>query len=253
MRAHITAVRGFLRWAHETGRITTFRDRPFRRLLASYPATYGKVQSPHPARRLTKAEYDHLTTACQDATEAGLRDELLIRLGVGAGMRSQELVGATVGMVRQAPSLSWIGKRKKARTATAGPALVAVIAEYLRQYAVAVGRPLNDDDPLFCKARHSRCYPDQLQWGVGITTTAGVRALVLRRARVAGFDYLAPHDLKRTAARIMHEARSADGGHLFDLLEIADVLDHSNPKVTKDCYIGPLDTASKDRAAELFG
>jgi hypothetical protein len=52
---------------------------------------------------------------------------------------------------------------------------------------------------------------------------------------------------------MMFEARSADGGHLFDLLEIAEVLDHSNPKVTKDCYIGPLDNATKERAAELFG
>ena len=64
---------------------------------------------------------------------------------------------------------------------------------------------------------------------------------------------MAPHDLKRSAARMMHEARSADGGHLFDLLDVADVLDHSNPKVTKDCYIGPLGNANKDRAAALFG
>ncbi len=62
-----------------------------------------------------------------------------------------------------------------------------------------------------------------------------------------------PHDLKRTAARMMHEARGADGGHLFDLLDIADVLDHSNPKVTKDCYIGPLGNDNKERAARLFG
>jgi hypothetical protein len=52
---------------------------------------------------------------------------------------------------------------------------------------------------------------------------------------------------------MMFDARSADGGHLFDLLEIADVLDQSNPKVTKDCYVGPLDHAAKERAAALFG
>jgi hypothetical protein len=33
--------------------------------------------------------------------------------------------------------------------------------------------------------------------------------------------------------------------HLFDLLDIADVLDHSNPKVTRDCYIGRWKTATK--------
>jgi hypothetical protein len=51
----------------------------------------------------------------------------------------------------------------------------------------------------------------------------------------------------------VHEARSADGAHLFDLLEIAHVVDHSDPKVTKDCHIGALDATNKDRAAALFG
>jgi len=89
--------------------------------------------------------------------------------------------------------------------------------------------------------------------GAGITTAQGIRVLLARRAEAAGLGYMAPHDLKRSAARMMHEARSADGGHLFDLLDVADVLDHSNPKVTKDCYIGPLGNANKDRAAALFG
>jgi integrase len=253
VRADVTAVRAFLAWCAETGQLAEHRDRPFRRLLASYPATYGKVQAANPAVRMTKDEYDRLIAVCQDGTDSGLRDELLVRLGVSGGMRTFELLSLTVGMVRRAPELAWTGKRNKARTATAGPALVAVIAEYLARYEAAKHRPLEDSDPLFCPARHSRYYPDQLLWGRRITTTAGIRQLLQRRARLAGFAHLSPHDLKRSAARMMHEARSADGGHLFDLLEISEVLDHSNPKVTKDCYIGPLDHAAKDRAAALFG
>lgn len=52
---------------------------------------------------------------------------------------------------------------------------------------------------------------------------------------------------------LIDEAKSADGGHLFDLLDIADVFDHSNPEVTKDCSIGPLENGNKERAARLFG
>ena len=69
-------------------------------------------------------------------------------------------------------------------------------------------------------------------------TSLGLSYVETKDLRLIYFDqlgYLAPHDLKRTTARMLHEARSADGGHLFDLVDIADVLDHENPKVTKDC------------------
>lgn len=252
IRAHITAVRGFLRWCNDTGNLATYRDRPYQRLLKSYPPTYGKVQAKKPARRLNETEYHALLGACIDGSESGLRDELLVRVGVSGGMRAAELLGLTVGALRRAPSLAWIGKARKMRSATAGPALTDLIQRYLAAYALGIGRALVDDDPVFCKSVHAK-HPDRLSWGNPITTTAGLRFLLQRRTELAGLGYMAPHDLKRTAGRMMHEARSADGGHLFDLLDIADVLDHSNPKVTKDCYIGPLGNANKDRAAALFG
>ena len=252
MRGHITAVRMFLRWCHETGNLHQYRDKPFQRLLRSYPATYGKVEGHRPPRRLSEAEYRTLLVACQDGTDSGLRDELLIRLGVTGGMRVTELLNLAVGTIRRAPDLSWLGKANKPRTAQAGPELVAVIREYLTRYAAGSGDDPHDDAPVFCPAQHSR-RAHLLRWGSGITTAAGLRLLLARRVRTAGLGYMAPHDLKRTAARIMHDARSDDGGHLFDLLDIADVLDHSNPKVTKDCYIGPLGNDNKARAAALFG
>ena len=251
VRAHLTGVRTFLRWCQDTGHLTTYRDRPLQRLLRSYPPTYGKVESRRPANRLDEAQYQQLLAACNDATDAGMRDELLVRLGVSGGMRCAELINLTVGALRNAPNLTWRGKANKPRTARAGQALVALIRRYLDTYEQGLGRPLADTDPVFCRSVHSR-NPGDLAWGHAMTTGAGIRLLIQRRATAAGLDYLAPHDLKRTAARMMHEARSADGGHVFDLLDIAEVLDHSNPKVTKDCYIGPLGNANKDRAADLF-
>lgn len=119
-----------------------------------------------------------------------------------------------------------------------GPDLTDLIRRYLNACANGLDRPPRDSDPIFCKSLHAK-HADVIRWGDPITTTAGLRFLLQRRARAAGVGYMSPHDLKRTAARMMHGARGADGGPLCDLLDIADVLDHSNPKVTMDCYTGP--------------
>jgi integrase len=252
VRAHLTGVRTFLRWCHEAGHLPTYRDRPLQRLLRSFPPIYGKAQAHRPANRLNESGYHALLSACADGTDTGLRDELFVRLGVSGGMRVDELLRLDVAALSHAPDLAWTGKANRPRTAKAGPELTDLIARYLDRYVAQLDRPLRPTDPIFCKARHAK-HSDQLAWGQPITTTAALRLLLRRRAALAGIGYMAPHDLKRTAGRMMHEARSSDGGHLFDLLDIADVLDHDNPKVTKDCYIGPLGNANKERAAALFG
>jgi hypothetical protein len=146
--------------------------------------------------------------------------------------RTQQRYGGSVRLVARAISA---GHPPTSR--------LALIHDYLSRYADGLGHEPPDDAPVFCVVQHSR-RSHLLRWGTAMTTAAGLRLLLARRAHAAGPGYMAPHDLKRTTARIMHEARSDDGGHLFDLLDIADVLDHSNPKVTKDCYIGPLDTTT---------
>lgn len=57
------------------------------------------------------------------------------------------------------------------------------------------------------------------------------------------------HDLRRTAAGILHRDRGADGGHLFDLQDIQQVLDHADPATTQRSYLDSLDTGTKERAA----
>lgn len=255
MRAKITAVRAFLAWCLATGQIDSYRDEPMKRLLRSYPPTYGKVQSKHPANRLDHDGYHRLLAACQDGTDAGLQDELTIRLAVSGGMRVSELRTLTIADLRHAPHLTWTGKARKQRTAICGTELLALIQRYLARYSAALSRPLQDTDPVISAGHAGPGHDgsaDHLNWGQANTSSVPIRRRIAHRAHIAGLGHLTPHDLKRTAARMMHEARSADGGHLFDLLEIADVLDHSNPKVTKDCYIGPLGSDNKRRAADLF-
>ena len=92
----------------------------------------------------------------------------------------------------------------------------------------------------------------RLWWGRAIVQTCSVRGIVLDRAEEAGLGHLSPHDLRRTAAGILHRAKSADGGHLFDLRDIQQVLDHVDPATTQRSYLDPLDTGTKERPAVLL-
>ena len=53
---------------------------------------------------------------------------------------------------------------------------------------------------------------------------------------------MSPHDLRRTAAGILHRSRDDDGAHYFDLLDIQKVLGHADPATTMRSYLDPLDT-----------
>jgi len=92
----------------------------------------------------------------------------------------------------------------------------------------------------------------QVSWGNPVLRTCSVQRIVGRRAEVAGLGHMSPHDLRRTAAGILHRAKSDDGGHLFDLRDIQQVLDHSDPATTQRSYLDPLDTGTKERAASFL-
>jgi integrase len=63
---------------------------------------------------------------------------------------------------------------------------------------------------------------------------------------------VAPHDLRRTAAGLLHRSTAADGSHHFDLLDIQKVLGHSDPATTMRSYLDPLDTGVLARAAMVL-
>ena len=67
--------------------------------LRTFRRTFGKVQSKHPGRWLTHEQaYGQLVGSCQDGTIIGLRDEIILRLGL-AGMRLAEIGSLTIGDV----------------------------------------------------------------------------------------------------------------------------------------------------------
>jgi integrase len=252
VRHYLAAIRSFLKWCTRHGVIDGYDDDGIRSLVGRFPRVYGKAQAPRPARWLSKEEaFGALLVACQDGTDLGLRDELVIRFGL-LGMRRGEVRSLTVKHMAQLPRLEWIGKRKKLRRATAGPQLVAVIGRYLDAYQAGLSAPLEPHLPLLCPTSPAKTGVRVLQWGTAPTGHNFVYRIVTKRAEQAGLGHLAPHDLRRTAAGILHRSRDANGKHDFDLLDIQQVLGHSDPAVTMRCYLEPMDTEIIDRAADFL-
>ena len=93
--------------------------------------------------------------------------------------------------------------------------------------------------------------PARLDWGHRASTQA-LFTLITGRAEAAGLGLVAPHDLRRSAAGVLHTSLAADGGHRFDLLDIQRVLGHSHPATTMRSYPEPMDTDVTERAASVL-
>ena len=217
--------------------------------LRTYRRTYGKVQARNPGRWLTYEEaYGRLVGVCQDGTIVGTRDEIVIRLGL-LGLRLAEISALSSKWPRQLPAITWTGKGHKPRRITAGPALREALDLYLAAY-----RDPASASPVICRevlgaARQGGSH--RLDWGMR-TQPRTVYMIVSRRAQIAGLGHVAPHDLRRTAAGILHRAVGADGGHQFDLLDIQRVLGHSDPATTMRSYLEPMKTDVLDRASRFL-
>jgi integrase len=226
------------------------RDHPLRRI----PRLYGKVQGKYPARWLTYEEaFGTLLAACHDGTDPGVRDELLLRLGL-AGLRAAEIIHLRMSDVHlddNPPTIAWIGKASRSRRIVPGTQLLDLLGRYLSNYADNIGRPLQLTDPLVCREKPG-AGTGQLSWGHPIAQTCSVRRIVGNRSAAAGLGHLSPHDLRRTAAGILHHATDEHGAHHFDLLDIQKVLDHVDPATTMRSYLDPIDTTVKERAANYL-
>lgn len=195
--------------------------------------------------------YDVLLGVC-DSSDVGRRDELVLRLGL-AGMRVAEIIRLRVGDLHldHDPTIEWIGKKNRARKVAIGPGMSELLANYLHRYRAGVGRELIPNDFVVCRQKTGGGV-GRISWGRPFKTAAGVAKVVGLRAEEAGLGHVSPHDLRRTAAGILHRAVSEDGAHYFDLLDIQKVLGHASPATTMRSYIDPLDTGVIRRAAQVL-
>ena len=193
-----TKVVTFLRWCERTGVIDANPAAHLRdpdSPLRTYRRTYGKVQARNPGRWLTHEEaYGRLIGACEDSSLIGLRDEVVIRLGL-MGMRLSEIGELTIDNLRHLPTVHWTGKGRKPRQATAGTALVEAIGRYLDAYPDP-----QPADPLICRqvlGASRQGGRRRIDWHHRASNRT-LFYIVNDRARVAGLGHVAPHDLRRT-------------------------------------------------------
>lgn|GEM_PF-4035090 len=248
VRVRIAVVKAFLDYCRDhdvpAPNVATTLDR----LRSSHPKLLGKVQDHHEAARLTTDELARLFAACSDGTWRGSRDQIALRL-LALGLRNAEVRTLTWSCVHHDGSIQTIGKAGKLRTVYPGPTLAAQLATWRRYYERAVG-PATGTAPVLAvwTSRHCRTTPPVP--GIGRRT---LEEICRNRAQLAGLPHLAPHDLRRTLARIMWDATDQHGTRLHDIAEVADALGHSarSLAVTQEAYIGPLSDKGRRAAGRL--
>jgi integrase len=247
IRQRLSHLRCFLAWMSRTGRPVPDIADLDEYIQREYPRVYGKLQGgPYPARFLTYDEaFRQLVPACQDGTWIGSRDQLIIRMGL-LGLRRQEIVSMT-WQNWQYGEICLTGKRNRVRRVNPGPRLTELMSRWQAKYERELWRPLLLTDPVICGGI-TRRYELQVNWGTAICTSS-LHEVVVKRGQLAGLGHISPHDLRRSAASILHKAKTADGGHLYDLRDIQQVLDHANPSTTQRSYLDVMDdTVTKTRA-----
>jgi integrase len=170
---------------------------------------------------LTGDQAQELLKAVSQSTLRGRRDAAVIGLLLGCGLRRSEAVSLRVDQLQLREShwviVDMVGKGGRLRTVPVPGWCKALLDDWLRDSGVAGGK-------VFRRVSKSGARQD-----AGVTTDV-VWYAVKRYAKQVGFDHLAPHDLRRTCARLCHTA----GG---ELEQIQFLLGHASVQTTER-YIG---------------
>ena len=177
---------------------------------------------------LSKGQAEALLDAPDATTLKGKRDRALLAVLIGCGLRRQEVADLTVAHVQQRDArwaiVDLVGKRNKTRTVPMPSWCKARIDEWAQAAGIEGGRvfrPVNKSDALA---------------GESMTSQAVYNA-VTRYVAALGLGSVAPHDLRRTFAKLAHK-----GGGRIDQIQLA--LGHASVKTTED-YLGvELDLAN---------
>lgn len=171
---------------------------------------------------LTKEQANDLLNAPDPRTLKGKRDRAILALLIGCGLRRAELLSLTVESV-QLREARWVipdllGKGNRIRTVTVPAGVKARIDLWTEAAGITAGH-------LFRPVTRAGAVKD----GV-ILDEKVVWRLVVRYARETELGKLAPHDLRRTCAKLCRKA----GG---DLEQIQLLLGHASVQTTER-YLG---------------
>jgi site-specific recombinase XerD len=193
-------------------------------------AAAGIAQVRGAAQRLTMVgnwlERDQaaaLLQAPDPTTLRGKRDRAVLGLLIGCGLRRAELANLEVAGIQQREGrwvlIDLIGKGKRVRTVPLPAWGKRLIDEWLAAAGLTDGKVVRAID----KGGRLR--------GVGVTSKV-IWSIVLRYACRIGIPNLAPHDLRRTCAKL---CRAAGG----DLEQIQLLLGHASIQTTEN-YLGTI-------------
>jgi integrase len=170
---------------------------------------------------LSSDQAQDLLNSIPQSTLRGTRDAALIGLLLGCGLRRSEAVALRLGQIQQREG-HWViadlfGKGGRLRTVPVPDWSKALIDIWVRASGVTEG-------VLF-----RRIWKNRTELNFGVATDV-VWTAVRQYAKRIGIDHLAPHDLRRTCARLCHGA----GG---ELEQIQFLLGHESVQTTEQ-YIG---------------
>lgn len=170
---------------------------------------------------LAKQQAQQLLNAPDTSTVKGVRDRAILALLTGCGLRRSEVVHLTFDRVQQRDGrwvlVDLIGKRNKVRSVPMPSWAKQVIDEYASASGVVDGivfRPIN---------KAGRLNGERM-------TEQAIYNLVRQYAASLGIPNLAPHDLRRTFAKLAHK-----GGSGLDQIQLS--LGHSSIQTTER-YLG---------------
>lgn len=182
---------------------------------------------------LTAQEGEKLLSGFDRGTLRGKRDAAMVSLLLGCGLRRSELVGLKLEAIQRREDhwavVDLVGKAGRVRTVPIPTWVKAAVDAWTASVPIVTGK-------LFRSIRKNGTV-----WGDGITQNV-VWYVVRACAKRVGIKALAPHDLRRTCARLCHTA----GG---ELEQIQFLLGHASVQTTER-YIGckqDLSRAVNDR------
>lgn len=170
---------------------------------------------------LTRDQAQELLDAPDASTLKGLRDKALLAVLIGTGLRRKEAASLTFAHIRQREG-RWVvvditGKRGKVRTVPMPSWAKSAIDAWAESAGASEGFVFR------AMAKGDRVN------GATMTPQA-IRDVVNEHAQALGFDGIAPHDLRRTFAKLAHK-----GGSGLDQIQLS--LGHASIKTTER-YLG---------------
>lgn len=201
-----------------------------------------KARKTHrPVRRRTWLGQDQArsliaTTRGDGTVPTDLRDAVLLSLYLYTGLRVSELIRVRWRDVDFASGrhgiIHTVRKGGKAAQVPIGAAARKLLFEWRSKFVEAVGadvadlrimpqiRTVSPGGPLDPRREVITA------WNRGLTSAASVQQIVARRARAAGIDHLAPHDLRRSFAGMLEDAGT-------DMRDIQQALGHAHLMTTE--------------------